>query len=121
IGLVQSGDVDGAQRIVNEDVWTANDAIQNAGNQMIAYQKNQLQQNRQATADRAAAAEKTLITVTIIAFVLGLAIATVIGRHISKPLRHLKEAAARIAEGDLTAADIELKSKDEVKDLAMSF
>ncbi|BAQ10665.1 methyl-accepting chemotaxis protein [Bacillus sp. OxB-1] len=121
IRLVQSGDLDDAQRIVNGDVWAANDAIQDAGNQMIAYQKDQLQQNRQATADRAAAAEKTLITVMIIAFVLGLAIASVIGRHISRPLRHLKAAASSIAEGDLTVADIELKSKDEVKDLALSF
>jgi methyl-accepting chemotaxis protein len=58
---------------------------------------------------------------TIIAIVLGVAIALVISRIISNPLLLLNKSAEQISSGDLTLDDIKVKNNDEIGELATSF
>ncbi|WP_166241057.1 methyl-accepting chemotaxis protein [Paenibacillus turpanensis] len=58
---------------------------------------------------------------SITAILLGIIIAVVMTRMISRPIIQLSEAAQRIASGDLTAEPLQLKRKDEIRDLAESF
>lgn len=58
---------------------------------------------------------------SVIAIVLGLFVAYFFGRMISRPLVALSETAGRIAEGDLTMKEINIKNRDEIGDLAGSF
>ncbi|WP_160687584.1 methyl-accepting chemotaxis protein [Clostridium sp. C2-6-12] len=67
---------------------------------------------------------KILITaITIITLLLGLSIAYWISNLISKPIKLLSETASKIAEGDLTTNEIQIKTKsnDEISELVKAF
>lgn len=67
---------------------------------------------------------KLLISIiTIITLVLGLSIAYWISNLISKPIKLLSETASKIAAGDLTANEIQIKTKnnDEISELVKAF
>lgn len=62
-----------------------------------------------------------LLIIGLIAFVLGIFISLIIGRQISKPIKAISASAKQIANGDLSADDIQVKSKDETGILAQAF
>jgi len=67
---------------------------------------------------------KILISIiTIITLLLGLSIAYWISNLISKPIKLLSEAASKIAAGDLTTSEIQIKTKnnDEISELVKAF
>ena len=67
---------------------------------------------------------KILISIiTIITLLLGLSIAYWISNLISKPIKLLSEAASKIAAGDLTTNEIQIKTKnnDEISELVKAF
>lgn len=67
---------------------------------------------------------KLLISmITVITLLLGLSIAYWISNLISKPIKLLSEAASKIAEGDLTTNEIQIKTKsnDEISELVKAF
>jgi len=71
------------------------------------------------TDETKARATSTLITVTVITLMLGLTLGFIIAHSISKPVTELKNVAAEIGKGNLDAK-IEIKSRDEIGDLAAS-
>lgn len=67
---------------------------------------------------------KIIITIiTCITLLLGLSIAYWISNLISKPIKLLSETASKIADGDLTAEEIQIKTKsnDEISELVKAF
>lgn len=62
-----------------------------------------------------------ILVVAIVATLLSLFIALFIASMISRPVKKMSEAAAAIAEGDLTGEAITLKNRDELGVLAESF
>ncbi|BAU26799.1 methyl-accepting chemotaxis protein [Aneurinibacillus soli] len=62
-----------------------------------------------------------LIILSVLSVLAAVGIAMASGTVISKPLQKLAEQARRIAENDLTVADIEVKSNDEIGQLSHSF
>ena len=76
------------------------------------------------SSENAEAAERTLmiiLMVGILAVVVGIAIALIMGRIISKPVIALAESAIKMAEGDLTVKPVSVKNRDEIGDLVNSF
>ncbi|MEN2766944.1 methyl-accepting chemotaxis protein [Ornithinibacillus xuwenensis] len=61
------------------------------------------------------------IILSVVAVIVVVIVSYYLILSISKPLIKLKNAAVMIADGDLTAKEINVKSKDEVKELAESF
>ncbi|WP_426450986.1 HAMP domain-containing methyl-accepting chemotaxis protein [Paenibacillus sp. S-38] len=59
--------------------------------------------------------------VTGLSFLIGLLLAYFISRSISRPLIQASEALGRVAQGDLTVEPLNVKSQDEVGQLAASF
>ncbi|UKS26746.1 methyl-accepting chemotaxis protein [Paenibacillus sp. HWE-109] len=64
---------------------------------------------------------QTLIWVSLGAFLLALAMGLVLSRMIVTPMRFMVRAAERIAACDLTVSDIQVKNRDELRDLANAF
>nr|WP_261771750.1 methyl-accepting chemotaxis protein [Paenibacillus xylanexedens] len=97
--------------------YTANDNIMklidlgNAGAKEISAGSVKLAEN----------AFKIILIVAIVATLLSLFIALFIASMISRPVKKMSEAAAAIAEGDLTGEAITLKNRDELGVLAGSF
>lgn len=89
--------------------------------EMITYQTEELNQTRIETLDKVKNIQRSLLIVSLIALLLGIAIATVISRMISNPVHNMAIVAEKIANGDLTQDEIKIKSKDEIGDLAHAF
>ncbi|MFE5323685.1 methyl-accepting chemotaxis protein [Paenibacillus sp. NPDC056579] len=62
-----------------------------------------------------------VITLSIIAIVVGLAVSFLIARHVSNPLKLMSASAKRIAEGDLSERSAVLSRQDEIGELSASF
>ncbi|HEY8418298.1 MAG TPA: methyl-accepting chemotaxis protein [Limnochordales bacterium] len=63
----------------------------------------------------------TLLPVVILATVGLLILSFLLGRPLSRAFRQLTAAAERIAQGDLTVADVDVDSQDEIGQLARAF
>lgn len=61
------------------------------------------------------------ISIIGVAILVGSAIAFILNKKIATPLRQLQQGVKTIAAGDLTAKNIELRSKDELGQLAEAF
>ncbi|MGD8170271.1 methyl-accepting chemotaxis protein [Vibrio sp. TRT 21S02] len=64
--------------------------------------------------------ENSIYVMTAIAIALSVGIALALSKSITNRLSHLDSVAQRVAEGDLTAEDIDDKSGDELANLASS-
>lgn len=63
----------------------------------------------------------TVLIISAVAVILAIGIGLVVSRAISSPVLLLSSTAEKIALGDLTVADIHIKNRDEIGDLARSF
>ncbi len=63
----------------------------------------------------------TAIIVTVLNLALAILIGALVSRIISKPLRLLSSNAKQIANGELNIADVQVKQRDEIGQLAESF
>ena len=61
-----------------------------------------------------------MLITTIVTFILAIILGMFLAKLISKPIYKLKDAANKIAEGDLTVK-VDVNSKDEIGDLAQAF
>lgn len=66
-------------------------------------------------------AKTASIALAVAATVVGLLVAAVLIRGVSRPLRQTAVAAARLAEGDLTVEALNVRTRDEVEDMANAF
>ncbi|MBP2631872.1 MAG: mcpA 6 [Firmicutes bacterium] len=62
----------------------------------------------------------TLVT-TLVVLLLAIVAVVIFARRISKPIKDLEVVANRIASGDITVVDIEIKSDDEIGRLGQAF
>ena len=69
---------------------------------------------------RLSEAQKRLTWVTLISLLLASMLAAGVGRTLTRPLRRLTLAAAKVVEGDLTV-QVDIESDDEVGELAVAF
>src|SRR5690625_296582 len=58
-----------------------------------------------------------LFIVTIISVLVGFGIAMFMGRKISNPIKEIQDISTRIADGDLTVEQLNIRSKDEIGQL----
>lgn len=85
------------------------------------FQQNVLDEGSKDTSDKVTSVKYWVVTLGIIAILIGVAIALYSGRVISQPIVAIAKAAEKIASGDLTVEDITVKNKDEIGELAGSF
>lgn len=72
-------------------------------------------------ANEAAKARMLNLTIAAVAVAVGLALAWVLSRRISLPVRQTAAAAERLARGDLRLTELRVKSRDEVGEMADAF
>ena len=93
-----------------------------AAAQEIVKQINEFVKTEEAANNASASQmQMTLLFVNIFVAAISLAISFFISRSISRPTRELAQAAAAIADGDLSIKDVEVQSADEIGQLASSF
>ena len=85
------------------------------------HQQQQLIESQKATSAGVDQVKQVLLFALLAALAVGVGLAIVITRMISKPVIAVSEAAGRIASGDLTGPDVELRGKDEIAEMGASF
>ncbi|MGX9134726.1 methyl-accepting chemotaxis protein [Rummeliibacillus sp. JY-2-4R] len=85
------------------------------------FQQNELENARQSVIHNSAVAKYISIIIAICGMITSLVFINRVRRIIVKPLLKVVAGAKQIASGNLTQEDINLKSKDEVGELANSF
>lgn len=88
---------------------------------MVEFQQGLLDKDKADTMKAVKFTRTLIMTLSLTAVILGLIIAFVISRKISNPLQKVLDSAEQIAAGDLTVEKIEVKTNDEIRDLALSF
>lgn len=101
----------------NPAIFSLNSAAEDA----FKYQEENLEETSAKLSGSVAAVSITIIVISVIAFVLGIAIALYISRMISKPVQKVSKAAEEVAKGNLVVEQIRVKNNDEIGELAASF
>ena len=119
IGLVKTGDIDTARGMLLTTVRDVQKKYLTAGEEMINYQQNmakEIAKNAQADAGRA---ETLILTLVLVAFVIGVVAALLIIRSITGPVALTAKLAETMAMGDLTAK-LDIDQQDEIGHMAKS-
>lgn len=121
LNALNRNNLDEAITIVNTDLSKANEGILEASNLMTEYQEKQLEIINEDT-------DKSIRITLMIAFLvfLGSLVVSVfmvinVRRSITKPLLQTVESAKVLSSGDLTGEDLQIKSQDEIGQLANVF
>lgn len=80
-----------------------------------------VQADQLVTNAKASSIQKTLLIVNVLVAIIALVIGRYISRKLSRPAQAVSAAAAAIAAGDLSHADIEVDTSDEIGELGRSF
>ena len=107
--------------LLSTEIRPANEAIQSAANAIVEYQKSLLDETSKEASRITHLSTISILIITVFTILLAILIAILITRSITKPINKLDTAAKIIAEGDLSQKDFELKTKDEIGNLALSF
>jgi methyl-accepting chemotaxis protein len=85
------------------------------------YKKEIIQTSTKTTSTTAQSVKAIVLWLAVIAILTGIVISWYISRIISRPVVIIAAAAEKIASGDLTGKQIEVKNRDEIGDLAKAF
>ncbi len=105
---------DGELNELSQDMWEAASGLQE---RQAAF----MQEGSKFNTDLVDNVARTVLFLSIAAFILALLIGTFITRMITKSILSLVKGAESIAAGDLTGKDIKVRYKDELGSLASSF
>lgn len=118
---LNEGNKDSALQIVNNDAQIANEGVLATALKINEYQEGQL---KVITDETKQVVKNTIIfslAILAISIMVASGISIFIKKSITIPLVKVARATEIIANGDLTAPDINSQAKDEIGDLAKSF
>src|SRR5690606_41320153 len=92
-----------------------------AVDELIAYQARRREELQLQAEAVAAQSRRVMIVFTAVALLLGGFSAIVVTWSISRPARMVAGAADRLADGDLTVETLNVRSRDEIGDMARAF
>lgn len=88
---------------------------------LVAYEEREGDQAAAAAERAATRAMSLMISIAAVAAVLGTGTGVFMSRSISRPVAAVAHAAQRVAAGDLTVEELQIKTSDEVGDMARAF
>lgn len=121
IDHIKKGETGQALNTLFNYAYPANGAIQEAINHIVQYETEQMNVTQKSVTSGIEQSIILLIGIAIAATVMSIILAFFIIRNITVPLKQLTNASRVIASGNLHEADIVVKTKDEIYDLAQSF
>ncbi len=113
-----SGNTDLALSIINNDVTKYNKDIFKLTTELLAYHDEQLQNVDQSVNQTVSRAIIIAISLLLASIIIGLYFMHMVKASIVLPLRKVIGAADTLAQGDLTIAELDHQSKDEIGTLA---
>lgn len=83
------------------------------------YEQNSLLEKRDVLSDEVTDTQQTILTISILAIIIGITIASLLGRNIGKAVQLITKTTEQIAKGNLLVNPINIKNKDELGLLAI--
>lgn len=114
------GEEDLALKIVNDQVGPIGQQLMDSFDQRVNEKKEMVEQNGQELINRGIAVNSIVIILSIVAIVIGIAVALFLANYIVKPVQYVVGRMNQIAKGDFTGEDLQIKSKDEIGQLSDS-
>ena len=121
LALHDEGKIEQALLKVNGEAQQANRGLLEVSNQVVDYQKNQLEIITKESKQAVKNSQIISLIAIIIGVTLGVFLMYYVQRKITRPLKSVVVAANNIANGELYHQDIANGSKDEIGQLALSF
>lgn len=121
INFVDNNEVDKAYAVLFDKAVPANQAMQQSIDSIVSFQTKEMNQSSAHATETVNSSSIILITISIIGTIIAVLLAIYITGNISKPLRRLTDTANVIAAGDLREENIEVRTKDEIAELATAF
>ncbi|MER7813729.1 methyl-accepting chemotaxis protein, partial [Streptomyces sp900116325] len=113
--------LDGITRLMQEKGNAITQKINEVGEKARIYQEKNLIETSDNLSHQVSVIRNLILFISVAAFILGVAIAIYIGKIISKPVQLISKSAEQIADGNLLIDEINIKNKDEIGHLAVSF
>lgn len=114
-------DLPSAQRLAKEQAVPLATFMINSSNEILDRQQSLMNSDSQSIHQSMRSINVLLLAISTVSFVLAIVVGIVISRMIAKPMILMAEAANRIASGDLTANQLDVRNRDEIGNLAQSF
>ncbi|HJV46030.1 MAG TPA: methyl-accepting chemotaxis protein [Bacillota bacterium] len=118
--LVDS-DLEEAKRLATTMVFPTGKEMIGISNQLVDNQVKMMADLQQANKQYIEKTNKILASMNITSIILTVLLGLWLSRKIAISIVEISKATKLIAEGDLTGKDIDIKSKDEIQDLADYF
>ena len=110
-------EVDGAVT----ELFARQEALVDAAQRLSRYQQARLQQALEAARAAGFNARSLMTIMAVAAGLIGSFFAFMVARAITAPARHVAAAATKLAQGDLTQEELQIRSQDELGDMARAF
>lgn len=108
-------------KLVDKEIINTAVQIETAANQIGEIQGQEMEKEIQANSQIVTSVKIMNLVYGIISFIAAILIGAFMTRIITRPILLLVEGAKKIAAGDLTHNDIQLKNRDEIGDLSQAF
>ena len=121
IDMVSTGATRGASTYYVTNVIPTRNDVMEASSILTTQINNSFESSKKDATGKTTLAFITASIIVIVSAIIGIALSQFMYNIIAKPIYVLRNSVRNIAQGDLTVADIEVKTKDEIGELATSF
>ncbi|OCT13436.1 hypothetical protein A8709_17670 [Paenibacillus pectinilyticus] len=112
---------DAALKLATSNVIPMGREMENLANAIAEGQQKLVNEGGASNTIMVDSIRRIVLIISIVAFVGAIVLAVIISKLISKPIVRVANSAKRIASGDLTLDKLNVKNRDEVGELAVSF
>lgn len=109
-----------ALKIVNDQVGPIGQQLMDSFDERVNEKEKMVEKSGKELLNRGIAMNSFVIILTIIAIVLGVAVALFLANYIVRPVHHVVNKMNQIAKGDFTGDDLKIISNDEIGQLSTS-
>ena len=121
VAFKKEGNAVGYTNLLNTSGKTISNVFQAKIEALVKGQKQYMQTGSKEVSETVANTKHFVIYLGVFSILVGVILAIIISRSISKPVRHAADAIQKVAKGDLSIEPLKVKNKDEVGDLVQSF
>ncbi|MFG0214827.1 methyl-accepting chemotaxis protein, partial [Brevibacillus porteri] len=121
VALKQQNKVEEYTRLVRDECTPVGEMFIQKAQEFVALEQKLLEQDIAELDSNIQSTKLLVILLSLLALLTGVGIALMIGHAISRPVLLITHAAEQIAAGNLASADIQIKNRDEIGELARHF
>lgn len=104
-----------------EEARAAMEQIEAAARDILFYQQDNFIATKDELSKQTKLAINIILAISVLAVIVGIVVASIISRNTSRKVKIIADSAEEIANGNLSLDRIEVKSKDEIGQLGLSF